>query len=500
MKYSNNRIFPALLFGGLAFGLVMVITSGEGPGLDPDAMSYVGAATSFARYGTLRVPSSSWDDKDSTSALSVWPPGYSIAMAIPQKLGASRYMSARIVMSAAALVTATTLFILIEDAAGVWAAAGGVTAIFATPAINGVHLSVLSEPLFLACLALTLFAMVRDQRRPFVAGAAAAAAAMVRYAGLCAPLAIVLWFFFSEKKSFRERMVDAAKAASIPAIVFGAWVIRAALLSDTQTGMEIAIYGQFLGTFREALNTIADWLAPGIDGRLPRAFVSAAMIGALILVIAKAAPSILSREKARVFLKADLLLLSCYVVTLLAARVLVGNAIPFDFRLLSPAILLAEAAIIVAVAEFVSRAGRVARISVATVAVLWLAGSVYVSSENAIEAVTDGSDFASSDWRESPTLAWVRSQSEGHAIFSNWPEAIYFRTNRIARDVPETLDTADLHELANVMREKHGVFVAFSANNPDYPAPDSIARGAGLIEAGQFPDGKLWIAPNLDRR
>ena len=478
----------------------MVITSGAGPGLDPDAMSYLGAATSFAQHGTLRVPSNSWDDHDSTAALSMWPPGYSIAMAIPQKIGASRYTSARIVMSTAAFVTATTLFILLEDAAGPWAAAGGVTVIFATPAINGVHLSVLSEPLFLACLALTLLAMVRHPGRPFVAGAAAAAAAMVRYAGFSAPAAVVLWFFFSRDKPFRERIIDAAKAASIPAIVIGAWTVRTALLQDAQSGIGFAIYWHFFGTLRQALSTIADWLAPGVEGRTLRGLTTIIVCCALIIASARAVPAIRAREKAVEFLRADMLMLSCYVAILLPARLFIGDAIPFDFRILSPAIFLAEAAIIVALAAFVSRAGRVARVSAAVVTALWLAGSVFVSSQNAIEAITEGSDFASSDWRESPTITWVRSRSEGHAIFSNWPAAIYFRTNRIARDVPESLNKAELREFADIMRGKHGVFVAFSSNNPDYPPPDSIAHGAGLVEARQFPDGKLWIAPNLDRK
>ena len=113
----------------------------------------------------------------------------------------------------------------------------------ATPAINGVHLSVLSEPLFLACLALTLLAMMRHPRRPFVAGAAAAAAAMVRYAGFCAPVAIVLWFFFFSNKSLRGRLADSAKAASIPVIVVVAWVVRNALLPDAQELKDVVVIG-----------------------------------------------------------------------------------------------------------------------------------------------------------------------------------------------------------------------------------------------------------------
>jgi len=224
------------------------------------------------------------------------------------------------------------------------------------------------------------------------------------------------------------------------------------------------------------------------------------MCCAIIVASARALPTIRAREKTVELLRADLLLLSCYVATLLAARLFVGDAIPFDFRILSPAIFLAEIAIIVCVAGFVSRAGRLMQVATATIATLWLAGSVFVSSQNAIEAITDGSDFASSDWRTSPTVAWVNSRSDGHAIFSNWPAAIYFRTNRIARDIPQSLDTADMHEFADIMREQNGVFVAFSSRNTDYPPSDSIAREAGLVQAGQFPDGKLWIAPPQSAR
>src|SRR5207253_2140874 len=121
--------------------------------------------------------------------------------------------------------------------------------------------------------------------------------AMTRYAGFCAPVAVVLWFCFSSNKSFRERLVDAAKAGSIPAIVIAAWVTRSALLPDAQSGMEIAIYGHFLGTFRQGLSTIADWLAPGLEGRPLRALSTGIICCALVVASARAVPAIRAREK-----------------------------------------------------------------------------------------------------------------------------------------------------------------------------------------------------------
>jgi hypothetical protein len=193
-------------------------------------------------------------------------------------------------------------------------------------------------------------------------------------------------------------------------------------------------------------------------------------------------------------------MLACYMATLAAARMFVGDAIPFDFRLLAPAILLAEAAIVVVLATFMSRAGRAARMATASVVALWLVGSVSVSLSQASDAMTDGSDFASSDWRSSPTIGWVKSRSANWTIFTNWPAAVYFRADRIVRDVPQSLDTAELRKFGEIMRERHGAFVAFSSYNTDYPPSDAIARGAGLVEARRFTDGKVWVSPGSEGR
>jgi len=102
---GRRRAQFALALGAAAFALVLAVTSGAGPGLDPDAMAYLGATTSLVRHGTLRIPSSQWDATDSTSALTTWPPAFSIAMAVPRALGAGSLLSARIVNALAAFVT-----------------------------------------------------------------------------------------------------------------------------------------------------------------------------------------------------------------------------------------------------------------------------------------------------------------------------------------------------------------------------------------------------------
>ena len=47
----------------------MVITDPVGPGLDPDAMSYMGAAESVAERGIYQIPAAKWTSADSTAPL-----------------------------------------------------------------------------------------------------------------------------------------------------------------------------------------------------------------------------------------------------------------------------------------------------------------------------------------------------------------------------------------------------------------------------------------------
>ena len=128
-------------------------------------MAYMGAATSLAHQGRLRVPTAEWNRPDSTSTLSLWPPGFPAAIALPVFLGASPAQSARWINIVAAAVTAGAIVLLIAGPLGLPAGVIGALVIFATQAVFDAHISVLSEPLFIALVLLSLYTMVyaRDQ-------------------------------------------------------------------------------------------------------------------------------------------------------------------------------------------------------------------------------------------------------------------------------------------------------------------------------------------------
>ena len=80
-------VMSATVLGMAAFALVLAVTDPPGPGLDPDAMAYMGAAESVAAHGDYRIPAGVWSGSDSTGALAHFPPGYSTLIALPVRLG-----------------------------------------------------------------------------------------------------------------------------------------------------------------------------------------------------------------------------------------------------------------------------------------------------------------------------------------------------------------------------------------------------------------------------
>ena len=98
-------LLSALLLGAAAFVLVLAVTDPPGPGLDPDALAYMGAAQSLADHLEYRIPSAAWTSADSTAPLAHFPPGYSSLLAVPVRLGMAPVQAARLVNALAAFAS-----------------------------------------------------------------------------------------------------------------------------------------------------------------------------------------------------------------------------------------------------------------------------------------------------------------------------------------------------------------------------------------------------------
>lgn len=495
------RSLIAVWAAALAAALVFFSTRPPGPGLDPDGMAYIGAATSLVRRGELRVPTGGWDSPDSTSSISLWPPGYPALIAAPVALGAAPIQSARWINIVAAAVSAATIVTLVASVVGTGAGIAAALTVFATQSVFDVHLSVLSEPLFLALASLTLAAMVLARDRLLVLGALAACAVMVRYAGASVPAAVVTWTLLDSRYDLGRRLKRGVAVGVLPAIAIVWWVTRTALARDRHATPEIAVYGNWSVTLPQARDVFNQWLAPGLTaGALQRGIAFGSAVVMVVFIVATVRDTAGTRRRQQragrvaTLMGAAALLAFWYIVVVLASRAFVGGTIPFDGRILAPLIMLVEIMTVTAVGYWWRAYHRPMHAVIGLAAAVWLIAAAGVTANDAIFAATEGSDFASSMWRTSPLVAWVRRHGNGHPLYSNWPPALYFHAGRIARELPSRSDTDDLADFAHMLRVNKGYVVGFDARSPDVVAPAELAKRLGLREITRTRDGAVWTS------
>ena len=482
-------------------------TAAPGPGLDPDAMSYLGAARTLASHGTLRVPLAPWWSDSTTQPLTHFPPGYSAALAVPVAFGADAVQSARLVQAVAAGVTVAAFVLTLWPLAGAWGAALGALALSVAPAVVFVHLSVLSEPLYLALVMLTLWSVVRRPRASLLHGVIAAAATMVRYAGLSLAGGAALWALRDTTAPWRERIKRAAFALAPSLLAMAMWSLtRERAPGRAGPIRKLALYGDWGPTLREGAQTIAHHLAPSLEWE-PVPWLAAAgtlaALAALVWSTVRAEGEVLPAAEhddprwnaQRPLLQASACLTLAYVALVVVSRALADPDIPFDFRMLVPLVPLAVAAVTVVSARAWRAIARPARVFGVLALAGWLAAATRADYQQVSDALADGGDFAGSAWRDSPTLAWARAQPADRALFTNWPCALWFHLDRPVRDLPRTTDAATMRAFAARLRATHGAVVAWSIQSPETAHTDSVIARAGLVRVAVFDDGAVFEAP-----
>ena len=423
----QRRLFtwlPAALAGIVAFTLVLTVTELPGPGLDPDALQYLGAAASLAASGEYSVPMDGWASADSTEPLTHFPPGYPTALAVPVSLGMEPAQAARLVDATAALITFSTVVLLVSMATSPIVGTALAVSLFGMTSMYTVHASVLSEPLYLACMALVLAAMVLAPDRPLRAGIPAAIAVMTRYAGLSIVGGVGLWAL-AQPGRWSDRIRRAAISVAPAFALQGMWVLRTRLVAEVADIRKIAIYGKWANSLAQAGLTFMMWLVPDpvaeTEPLAHRALLSIAAFIALAALTAiglwhmrrttQDAPT--EERTASRLVHATTLLLACYAGLLGASRLFADPGIPFDERIFAPILL----SLMIVAAVGLSHWWRgtrlpVARIAVAVALVGWWYAGVSVIRRSAHFATTWGSDFAGQQWRDSEVLAWARR--DGH--------------------------------------------------------------------------------------
>jgi hypothetical protein len=511
IRTAPRILFPSVLIALAAFWGVIEVTEPPGPGLDPDALAYLGAGNSLAHGHGLRVPSSGWMANDTTAPLVHFPPGFPAAIAAGVTAGATPINAARLVEAAAAAVTALAVVLAANAAAGAIAALVALGIVAATPAFVMVHANVLSEPLFLALLALFTWQLARERRgvdmgRTLVLGALAAAATLVRYAGASLVVAVVFEAWWTVEGPWRgtfwQRARRAFVVAELPVIVLAIWVLTRPHSEDAEKIRDVGIYTRGIGdTLIGGLDTAARWLAPGVDTYSVRTTAAIAVLAALcalaVRTIRSARRGTVPAPERRLY-RATAIVVASYALVVGASRLLADPGIPLDDRMLAPVFLLVALRLGVALAAFwraslPERRGIV--LLTAGIVASWMWGSEEVSAGLVSDYRADGGDLAAHEWVASPLVAWAAHAPSGTPLYSNWPAAIWFHTSRAAHELPAELDPGTVNEFRAKIGREHGALLSFRARAEDYASPDSLAALAGLVAVERWRDGTIWRAP-----
>jgi hypothetical protein len=308
---------------------------------------------------------------------------------------------ARLIESVAFAITVAIVTYIVVSTVGTLAGILLAIAVMIARPIVLVHMSVLSEPLFLCALAATLLGMLR-RWHPLVVGTIAAAGALVRYAGIAVVAAAVLWQFV-QPGSIRRRLARALMAGLPTVVFFGAWVVHTRVESGESGIRQFGIYGNLSEALSQGGRTIAAWLVPTADPPTTTQLWIAVAAGLIVALVTSVGTRQTARsdDESRRALTACALLICCYSAVLIVSRLTADANIPFDERILAPLILLVMIAVGVAVGGAWRGWGLLLRGSLASLFLVWLGMSALAVSDDVSWATSYGSDFAGEDWRNS---------------------------------------------------------------------------------------------------
>jgi hypothetical protein len=445
-------------------------------------MSYLGAAQSLARTGRLREPFALWNSEDSTSTLADYPAGYSLILALPVAAGvpgprAAAWVEALSVGGAVGVASA-----LVASISGELGALVTVVLFALMPALVDVSFLVVSEPLFLLFLSLTIAGMVRRAERPELSGFAAAAGNLVRYAGVFLVAGAGLWQIL-QPGTWRSRLRRMAIAVLPGALLHLYWRFAGIVPGG---GFSTGVYSGWPEALSEAWNTAASWLAPGLHGSVATAF-AIALLGLMVTAWLRGGPVVAATG----------LLALLYGGTLVVTRTFVIADLPFDFRMLLPLCFL----LALGTASSLGATSGRGRAAAVLVVLIWGVMAAIRDVREIRHTRIGGVEYETAEWQESAVASWLRGPGRDMTLFTNDPAGIWFTAGRPSRLLPRSGAPDSVRAFQGRFSAQPSALVAFQETFVlESVSPDSLAAALHLKPVATFSHGVVWVGTEPPRR
>jgi hypothetical protein len=436
-----------------ALFVVLWSTGRNGIGESPDSISYIDGAKSIHaalfggnREAQHRLP---WIQRIYPDVH--FPPLYPAMLSVPLFMGVDIFEGARWLNAIIFLLTALTIGVTTwacTKKSLLPAAASIALFLFSTGMIQ-LYTYALSEPAFnlfalLACLFLAGHLYRPNWRLLAASSIALAMALLTRYAGIFLLVPMILALLCLQRSSLGVRLKACALLllAGLSPLVL--WCLRNYWMAHSATGRPLAMHLIDPIFLRQFAATLSDFWFP-----LPlREFIRfpLLLIGCLLALVVFIPMMRRASRSAPTFKEVLLPLIGLFMVFdvfFLIVSISIADAYtPLDYRILSPILIFG---VVFVSAVFGSRGAvgvrRFVRPGYMVFVLIITCFNIGRATPLMIKMHGEGIGYASSSWRNSAAMAYIRSLPDSIPVFSNCPDGILFLTGRKSRFIPRMIST-----------------------------------------------------------
>ncbi|MBF8261439.1 MAG: hypothetical protein HW376_968 [candidate division NC10 bacterium] len=503
---TARRAAIGMWYGGLVLGGTLLVQAATpwGIGIRHDSLAYLTAAQSLSNGTCLCWMGSG----------QVLKPLIHFGPLYPTLLWAVTVLSGDVLVSArwvAAVLFGVNLAVwgaLVHlHTRRFWAGAIVSGMLAASLVVLQLHDAAMSEPLFLAILALAMMALADflasgRSRSLWLAAGAVSLSVLTRYAaGSLVGLGVVA-ILLLRPTSWKGRLADALRFGAGAALPVVLWSARNIIVAGTATNRVLRWHPTTVDDLRTFLRLVTAWFNGGTYSHW---LEGATLVGVLVLLAVflwgLRRTDTGETDAAPVLGLLLVGLAGLYPVYIGVARSLFDDSIPIDDRMFAP-IFVALAALTGVVAALVARHRRARWILLPALSLLLIASLPYMVSRFRIKYESmrrDGVLFGSHAWRDSRSVAWARSLPEDSVVYSNQALVLQFLTGRPVSQLPDGFDSVKGEErtdfddqLARMridLRKPNSYLLIFNPASPASPEELQDEFKAGLSVVQVTEDG-----------
>jgi hypothetical protein len=504
---------------GLAAALLLAVTARWGLGVSPDSVAYLDAARNLRHGDGVKQTADqplvyAAVHQHAPYPLFWWAPFYPLAVAGTSlgpwgQLEAARVLNALLLAASVALVGWLVHRVTCSRAAALISA--GVLAL--SPVALELYSEMLSEPLYVplsyVAIALVAYYLAAERRVYFWGAATATALALTtRYAAMPLLAAAVVPLLVFGRGGWWARLAHAAAFACLSLFPLLAWLARNWHLAGTATGREFAWHPLSANRLAHGIDELTMLIVPADVPAVVRGPIALAVVVAVVAAGTRIRGSDLRRGFNYYLLTTLLLYVVLYPIFLLASISTLDGTTNLGHRFLFPIypgmVVLGSWALVTSLRS--SQTKRLGRVVLVAGVAAFICGNAVGLVAQARRTSRHGNGYSGRVWASSPAIARIRALPANTIIYSDSPELIYFRTRRVARSIPATVNAMSGQPNRNLSAEIQGlrrrltrndVFVLFTRRDYRWYLEDAptLAKELGLLPTSRTADAIFYHRP-----